>query len=52
MPERLQGKYQYHTRAEMAKLRAAGYDRRATVLEDAVAEYVLEHLVTGRHLNE
>ncbi len=50
MPEHLKGKYQYHTEAEMAKLRAAGYDRPTTVLEDAVKEYVTEHLVPQRHL--
>jgi ADP-L-glycero-D-manno-heptose 6-epimerase len=50
MPGHLKGKYQYHTEAEMAKLRLAGYDRPLTVLEDAVAEYVTAHLVPGRHL--
>jgi ADP-L-glycero-D-manno-heptose 6-epimerase len=52
MPEHLKGKYQYHTQAEMTKLRLAGYDRPLTVLEDAVAEYVTEHLVPGRHLGQ
>ena len=50
MPAHLKGKYQYHTQAEMAKLRAAGYDRPITILEDAVGEYVREHLVPGRRL--
>lgn len=50
MPDHLQGKYQYHTEAAMAKLRAAGYAAPVTVLEDAVAEYVTGHLVPGRHL--
>ncbi len=50
MPEHLKGKYQYHTEAEMAKLRAAGYDRPLTVLEEAVADYVNGHLVPVRHL--
>ena len=50
MPGHLKGKYQYHTEAEMAKLRLAGYDRPLTVLEDAVAEYVTAHLGPGRHL--
>jgi ADP-L-glycero-D-manno-heptose 6-epimerase len=51
MPEHLKGKYQYHTEARMSKIRAAGYDRPATVLEDAVADYVKNHLITGRHLS-
>jgi len=50
MPGHLKGKYQYHTEAEMAKLRAAGYDRPVTVLEDAVRDYVTGHLVPHRHL--
>ncbi|MFN2371034.1 MAG: ADP-glyceromanno-heptose 6-epimerase [Candidatus Krumholzibacteriia bacterium] len=50
MPEHLKGRYQYHTEAEMAKLRAAGYAAPVTELEDAVAEYVTGHLVPGRHL--
>ncbi len=50
MPEHLKGKYQYHTEARMAKIRAAGYQRPVTLLEDAVADYVQNHLATGRHL--
>jgi hypothetical protein len=34
----------------MGKLLATGYDRPLTRLEDAVADYVRQHLVTGRHL--
>ncbi len=50
MPEHLKGKYQYHTEAAMTKVRAAGYDRPFTVLEDAVADYVENHLLGGKHL--
>ena len=50
MPEHLKGKYQYHTEARMTKIRAAGYDRPVTLLEDAVADYVQNHLATGRRL--
>ncbi len=50
MPEHLKGKYQYHTEARMTKLRSAGYERPVTVLEDAVADYVQNHLAPGRHL--
>lgn len=52
MPAHLQGKYQYFTEARMEKLRAAGYDRPLTVLEDAVAVYVRDHLVPRRHLGQ
>ena len=50
MPAHLKGKYQYHTEANMAKVRAAGYTRPFTRLEDAVADYVTGHLIDGRHL--
>jgi len=50
MPDHLKGKYQYHTEADMAKLRSVGYERSVTVLEDAVTDYVTGHLATGRHL--
>ena len=44
MPEPLRGKYQYYTRAEMGRLRAAGLDATFTPLEDGVADYVCGHL--------
>ncbi len=40
MPPALRGKYQYHTQAEMDKLRAAGYQAAFTELEDGVGDYV------------
>jgi ADP-L-glycero-D-manno-heptose 6-epimerase len=40
MPKVLQGKYQYFTQAEEKKLRAAGYTREFTSLEDGVKDYV------------
>ena len=47
MPEALRGKYQYRTVATIDKLRAAGYAAAPTTLEDAVADYVRNYLVTG-----
>ena len=40
MPPTLRDKYQYHTEAEMQKLRAAGCDVPFRPLEEAVADYV------------
>ena len=40
MPEAIRNAYQYYTKAEMAKLRRAGYDRPFSSLEQAVADYV------------
>ena len=39
-PENIRDRYQYFTEADMSRLRAAGYDRPFTSLEDGVAEYV------------
>ncbi len=44
MPEELRGKYQYYTKANMDKLRAAGYDKPSTSLEEGVRIYVQEFL--------
>lgn len=43
MPETLRGKYQYFTESDVRKLRAAGYAKPFTSLEDGVADYV-KHL--------
>jgi ADP-L-glycero-D-manno-heptose 6-epimerase len=40
MPQQLQGKYQYFTQASEMKLRAAGYEKSFTSLEEGVREYV------------
>lgn len=45
MPESLQAKYQYHTEADLRKLRAAGFDASFTELEDGVADYVRGYLL-------
>lgn len=45
MPESLREKYQYYTRANIAKLRAAGYRAPMTSLEDGVAKYVRQYLM-------
>ena len=45
MPEQLRAHYQYFTEADMSKTRAAGFDHAFMPLEDAVADYVRNHLV-------
>ena len=45
MPADLQGKYQYFTEANMAKLRKAGYNAPMTSLEDGVKDYVQNYLM-------
>jgi ADP-L-glycero-D-manno-heptose 6-epimerase len=46
MPEQLRGKYQYFTQAEVHKLRAVGYHKPFTPLEEAVGDYVKRFLAS------
>lgn len=48
MPEDIRDKYQYFTEANMAKLRAAGYTKPFTTLEEGVHDYVANYLVPGK----
>ena len=52
MPEVLRGKYQYFTRADIRRLREAGYDKPVTPLADAVDDYVRHYLVPDRRLGD
>jgi ADP-L-glycero-D-manno-heptose 6-epimerase len=45
MPDEIRDKYQYFTEARMDRLRAAGYDRPMTSLEDGVRAYVRDFLM-------
>lgn len=44
MPDELKAKYQYFTEANMAKLRAAGYAKPMTELEDGVSRYIKDYM--------
>jgi ADP-L-glycero-D-manno-heptose 6-epimerase len=46
-PEPIRDKYQYFTEARMEKLRAAGYSRPATSLEEGVRDYLQSYLATA-----
>ncbi|HEY1867048.1 MAG TPA: ADP-glyceromanno-heptose 6-epimerase [Candidatus Cybelea sp.] len=50
MPPALRSKYQYYTRARIARLYATGYNRGITPLRDAVTDYVVNYLVPQRPL--
>ncbi len=52
MPESLRAGYQYHTQADVGRLRATGWTQAATPLADAVTEYVRDHLVPDRRLGD
>ncbi len=45
IPEDIRDKYQYFTEANMNKLKAAGYDKDFTSLEDGVEDYVRNYLM-------
>ena len=47
MPEELKEKYQYHTQAEIMKLRNVGYREEFLDVRQGVTDYVLEHLKRG-----
>ena len=52
MPEHIRAKYQYHTQAEIGKLRATGYAAPVTPLAEAVRDYVQGYLVGDRRLGD
>ena len=45
-PIEIRDKYQYFTEARMDRLRALGYRRDFTELEDGIADYVRNYLLT------
>lgn len=47
MPERIRPNYQYFTKAEMGKLKAAGYSTPFHTLESGVQDYVRSHLLAS-----
>ena len=51
MPAAIRDKYQYFTEANLARLRQAGYRAPVTSLEDAVADYVRNYLLTDQRLD-
>ena len=52
MPENLRDKYQYHTQADLKRIRDAGYTAETTQLDQAVEDYVRNYLIPGKHLGD
>ena len=50
MPDVLRGKYQYYTKADIAKLRSTGYTKPLTPLPEAVRDYVQDYMMPGKKL--
>ncbi len=52
MPEHLRDRYQYHTQADISRLRNDGFDLTPTALKDAVADYIQNYLIPTRFLGD
>ncbi len=52
MPEHLRDRYQYHTQADLTRIRNTGYDAATTALDDAVTDYVRNYLIPGKRLGD
>jgi ADP-L-glycero-D-manno-heptose 6-epimerase len=52
MPEQLRGRYQYHTQADLTRIREAGYAAETSSLENAVNDYVTNYLVPDKLLGD
>lgn len=50
MPEALRGKYQYHTQADISRLRDTGYPSEIRALDKAVRDYVGNYLLPSKYL--
>jgi len=51
MPDKLKGKYQYYTCADMTKLRSAGCPHTCMDLDAAVKEYARDYLQSNKYLS-
>ena len=52
LPEHLRGQYQYHTEADITKLKKSGFDQPFMSLEDAISDYIKNYLQPDLHLGE
>lgn len=52
LPVELKEQYQYHTQADISKLRESGYTESFTELREAVEDYASHYLEPHRHLGE
>ena len=52
MPEQLRECYQYHTQADLTRIRKAGYTVEATSLDVAIVDYIKNYLVPDRRLGD
>ncbi len=50
LPHHLEEKYQYYTKAELGKIKKAGYNNSINSLEDGVTDYVKNYLLKEKYL--
>jgi ADP-L-glycero-D-manno-heptose 6-epimerase len=50
LPEHLADKYQYFTEAKLDKIKKAGYTQNISSLEEGVADYIKNYLVSNKYL--
>jgi len=51
MPDSIRNQYQYFTQADTTKLKAAGYKKNPTSLENAIKDYIQNYLQKEKHLD-
>jgi ADP-L-glycero-D-manno-heptose 6-epimerase len=52
MPEHLRDKYQYHTLADLTRIREAGYTAETMQLKESVMDYVRNYLIPRKQLGD
>jgi ADP-L-glycero-D-manno-heptose 6-epimerase len=52
MPEHLRDRYQYHTQADLTRIREAGFTAETMLLDEAVADYVQNYLIPSKFLGD
>ena len=48
--QQIRDKYQYHTEANIDKLKATGFEKGISSLEDGVTDYVMNYLLKDKYL--
>ena len=52
MPEHLRDRYQYHTQANLTRIRTTGYEEEIISLAESVADYVQNYLMPDKYLGD
>jgi len=52
MPEHLRDRYQYHTQADLTRLREASFSAATSELDAAVADYIQKYLLPDKYLGD